>query len=449
MGHLSRVSLGMHRRDFARFSGATLASTALPRPLWASLAHPPTPSINAARLNAHIAALSAFGRNPQGGVSRLAYSQADLDARSYVTRLMQEAGLAVRVDTAGNIIARRTGREAAAPPIVFGSHLDSVPEGGNYDGPVGTLGAVEVAQSLGEAGISTVHPLDVVVWQNEEGGTWGSDLVTSEATDRALATVATSGKTIREGIALLGGDPSKLASARLRKGGVHAYIELHIEQGGNLDRSHTQIGVVEGIVGLREWNVTVEGVANHAGTTPMPDRHDAMLSAARFTEMVHRVVTSDPGRQVGTVGRMQAFPGAPNVIPGRVLCTLELRDLDDAKIQRLFDVVRAEALRIGARNGTTFAFTEFVSHESAACDARIRTAIGNAAKRLGYSTMSLPSGAGHDAQNMARVGPMGMIFIPSVAGISHAPKEYSTPEAVARGADVLLATVLAVDDMRF
>lgn len=439
----------MHRRDFARLTGAALASAALPRSLRASLARPLAPSINAPRLNAHLAALGAFGRNPQGGVTRLAYSQADLDARSYVTQLMHDAGLAVRVDAAGNIFGRRAGSDAAAAPILFGSHLDSVPEGGNYDGPVGTLGAVEVAQSLAEAGVFTIHPLHVVVWENEEGGTWGSDLVTSEATDRALATIATSGKTIREGVALLGGDPSRLTSARLRKGDVHAYIELHIEQGGNLDKSRTQIGVVEGIVGLREWNVTIEGVANHAGTTPMPDRHDAMLSAARFTELVNRVVTSEPGRQVGTVGRIQAFPGAPNVIPGRVVCTLELRDLDDAKIQRLFDVVRAETLRIGALNGTTFAFNEFVSHESAVCDARIRTAIGNAARGLGYSTMSLPSGAGHDAQNMARVGPMGMIFIPSVAGISHAPKEYSTPEAVARGADVLLATVLAVDGMTF
>ena len=437
----------MHRRDFTRLAGATLASASLPRSLRASLARPFAPSINAARLNARIAALGAFGKNPQGGVTRLAYSQADLDARSYVTMLMHDAGLAVRVDAAGNIFGRRAGRDAAASPIVFGSHLDSVPEGGNYDGPVGTLGAVEVAQSLGEAGISTIHPLDVVVWENEEGGTWGSDLVTSEATERALATVATSGKTIREGVALLGGDPSKLGSARLRRGDVHAYLELHIEQGGNLDKSHTQIGVVEGIVGLREWNVTIEGIANHAGTTPMPDRHDAMLSAARFTELVHRVVTSEPGRQVGTVGRIQAFPGAPNVIPGRVVCTLELRDLDDARIQRLFDVVRAESLRIGALNGTTFAFNEFVSHESAVCDARIRTAINGAATGLGYSTMSLPSGAGHDAQNMARVGPMGMIFIPSIAGISHAPKEYSAPDAVARGAEVLLATVLAVDGM--
>lgn len=439
----------MHRRDFARFTGATLASAALPRSLWASRTHPPASAINAARLSAHLTALSAFGKNPQGGVSRLAYSQADLDARSYVTQLMREAGLAVRVDAVGNIFGRRAGRDAAARPIMFGSHLDSVPEGGNFDGPVGTLGALEVAQSLAEAGVSTVHPLDVVVWENEEGGTWGSHLVTSEPTEQELATVAASGKTIREGIALLGGDPTKLMSARLRNGDVHAYLELHIEQGGILDKSRTQIGVVEGIVGLREWNVTIVGAANHAGTTPMPDRHDAMLSAARFTEMVNRVVTSAPGRQVGTVGRIQAFPGAPNVIPGRVVCTLELRDLDDAKVQRLFDAVRGEARRIGALNGTTFAFDEFVTHESATCNTRIRAAITDAARGLHYSTMSLPSGAGHDAQNMARIGPMGMIFIPSVAGISHAPKEYSTPEAVAHGAEVLSAAVLAVDRMQF
>jgi N-carbamoyl-L-amino-acid hydrolase len=244
---------------------------------------------------------------------------------------------------------------------------------------------------------------------------------------------------------MLGGDPDRLASARLHRGDVHGYLELHIEQGGTLDREKTDIGIVEGIVCLREWDVTVEGFANHAGTTAMADRHDAMLAGARFTEMVNRVVTGEPGRQVGTVGRLQAYPGAPNVVPGRVLCTLELRDLDDRKVQRLYDTIVAEAAKIGARNGTTFSFHEFVSHESALCDERVRALIGTTARALGFTTKSLPSGAGHDAQNLARVGPMGMIFIPSVGGISHSPKEFSRPQDVTNGANVLLGAVLALD----
>ncbi|MBI1808349.1 MAG: Zn-dependent hydrolase [Gemmatimonadetes bacterium] len=437
----------MHRRDLVRLAATAAATSILPRIARAKAWSSAVPKIDAARLDSHLRELAVFGRNPQGGVTRLAYSRADLDARAYASGLMRQAGLSVRVDAAGNIIGRRAGKDVSAPPLLFGSHIDSVPEGGNFDGPVGSLGAIEVAQTLTEAGLVTDHPLDVVIWQNEEGGTWGSHLVTSDPTDQELATVANSGHTLREGIALLGGDPARLSSARLRRGDVHAYLELHIEQGGLLDKAQREIGIVEGIVGLREWNVTVEGMANHAGTTPMPDRHDAMLAAARFTEMVNRVVTEEAGRQVGTVGKMQAFPGAPNVVPGRVLCTLELRDLDDAKIQRLFDEVRAEAGKIGALNGTSFSFQEFVTHEGARCDPKIRGLIGDAAARLGYSTMSLPSGAGHDAQNLARVCPMGMIFVPSVAGISHAPKEYSTPEAVARGAQLLLASVLAVDTM--
>lgn len=305
------------------------------------------------------------------------------------------------------------------------------------------------ARTFAEQGVTTRHPLWVACWQNEEGGTWGSHLVTAESTSAERATVARSGKSIDEGIRALGGDPSRLATARLRTGGVHGYLELHIEQGGHLDRRKLDIGIVEGIVGLREWDVTIDGFANHAGTTPMNERRDAMLAAARFTEMVNRVVTAEPGRQVGTVGRIQAFPGAPNVVPGKVTCTLELRDLDDRKIQRLYDGIVAEAQTIGARNGTTFGFHEFVTHESALCNERVRTLIGASAGALNFTTLSLPSGAGHDAQNLARVCPMGMIFIPSVGGISHSPREFSRAADITNGANVLLGAVLAMDAADF
>lgn len=394
-------------------------------------------------------AISEFGKNPQGGVTRLAYSDADLAARAYATQLLNDAKLIVRVDSAGNIFGRRAGSDPLTRPIVFGSHVDSVPEGGCYDGNVGVLGAVEVARTLGEHGITTRHPIDVVIWQNEEGGTWGSHLVTAAVTDAELTTIARSGKSIRDGITFIGGNLAALATARIAKGSVHGYLELHIEQGGNLDREKLDIGIVEGIVALREWDVTIDGFANHAGTTPMNERRDAMLSAARFTEMVNRVVTGEPGRQVGTVGRIQAFPGAPNVVPGKVTCTLELRDLDDRKVQRLYETIVRESATIGRRNDTSFAFHEFVSHESALCDERVRAIIGATAKELGFSTKSLPSGAGHDAQNMARVCPMGMIFIPSVGGISHAPKEYSRPQDITNGANVLLAALLRMDAATF
>jgi N-carbamoyl-L-amino-acid hydrolase len=243
----------------------------------------------------------------------------------------------------------------------------------------------------------------------------------------------------------IGGTPTRLNEIRRQRGDVAAYLELHIEQGGTLERDGVNIGVVEGIVGINQWEVTVTGTQNHAGTTPMDQRQDALLSAARFIDMVNRVVRAESGRQVGTVGRIQAIPGAPNVIPGRVVCTLELRDLDAAKIQRLFHEIESEAQRIGAAGGTTIAFRSLHENVPAPSDPAVRGMIADAAKSFGYSSRVMPSGAGHDAQAMAQLGPMGMIFIPSIGGISHSPKEFSSAEDIVRGARVLLAAVLLAD----
>ncbi len=445
MGQLA----GMHRRHFSRLLAGAAAGALLPRATWAGRA-PRALAVNGARLNGDLTALAAFGRNPQGGVTRLAYTEPDLQARRYVMDRMREAGLAVRTDRAGNLFGRRAGTDAAARPIVFGSHVDSVPEGGNYDGNVGVIGAVEVVRTLNEQRVTTRHPLDVVVWQNEEGGTWGSNMATAaRITAEELALTARSGVTLRDGVTMLGGNPDLLEETRIRPGTVHGYLELHIEQGGTLHGAGIPIGVVEGIVALHQWEVTIEGFANHAGTTPMDQRRDAMLAAARFTELVNRTVRGEPGRQVGTVGRMQAYPGAPNVIPGKVVCTLELRDLDQGKVVRLYEAIRAGAERIAADTGTSFAYKPLTVHDPALCDPRVRALIGDSAAARGMATRSLPSGAGHDAQNMARVGPMGMIFIPSVDGISHSPREYSTPEAITTGANVLLEAVLRLDAARF
>ncbi|HEY2375266.1 MAG TPA: Zn-dependent hydrolase [Gemmatimonadaceae bacterium] len=407
------------------------------------------PRVNGDRLNRHLAELSRFGANPQGGVTRLAYSDADRHGREYVLGLMRDAKLTPTIDAAGNIIASRPGRDASLEPILFGSHIDSVPEGGNYDGDVGSLSAIEVAQTLGEQGITTKHPLQVVVWQNEEGGLYGSRAVSGQLTTDELQNVSRSGKTIAEGIAFLGGNVQKLATARRAKGAIAGYLELHIEQGGTLERDHIDIGIVEGIVGIKQWEVTVTGFANHAGTTPMDQRHDALLAAARFVEAVNRIVTSVPGRQVGTVGRIQALPGAPNVIPGQVVCTLELRDLDAAKVDSLYSSISSEATRIGAQNGTSFAFHMLHENAPAPSDPRVRTLIAESARELGLTSRVMPSGAGHDAQAMATIGAMGMIFIPSIGGISHAPKEFSKPGDIVNGANVLLATLLRLDETRW
>jgi len=432
----------MNRRTFNTSLLGTLASTVLGRPVSRVQSQL---RVNGKRINDHLKALSEFGKNPQGGVSRVAYSDADRQGREYAMGLMRSARLDVSIDAAGNILGRRKGSDAALPPLMIGSHIDSVPEGGNYDGDVGSMGAIEVAQTLAENNMTTRHPLEVIIFQNEEGGLIGSRAIDGELTERELDLVSRSGKTIREGIRFIGGDPSKLGSVRRKKGEIAAYVELHIEQGGVLDAEKIDIGVVEGIVGINWWDVTIDGFANHAGTTPMNKRNDSLLAAARFIEAVNRIVTSVPGRQVGTVGRIQALPGAPNVIPGKVILSLELRDLDAARIAMFYQKIYAEAQQIASASGTKFDFKEINVNIPAPTDERIKRLIGESAKELGLSAKLMPSGAGHDAQDMARLGPVGMIFIPSVGGISHSPREFSRPEDIANGANVLLHTLLKLD----
>lgn len=400
--------------------------------------------VSGRRIIDNLNALSAFGKNPEGGVSRVAYSEADLKGREFVAGLMRNAKLDVVIDAAANIIGRRAGSEKL-PPLLFGSHVDSVPQGGNYDGVVGSLGAIEVAHTLADNNVTTRHPLEVVIFQNEEGGLIGSRAMDGELTEKELDLVSRSGKTIREGIKYLGGDPTKLATVRRKGGDIAAYLELHIEQGGNLEAEKINIGVVEGIVGINWWDVTIEGFANHAGTTAMDNRQDALLAAAKFIQAVNQIVTSVPGRQVGTVGRIQALPGAPNVIPGKVVLSLELRDLDAAKIKMLYDKIFAAAQQIGSTSNTRFSFNEINVNIPAPTDERIRRMIVESATELGLTTKQMPSGAGHDAQDMAQLAPVGMIFVPSVRGISHSPMEFSRPDDVVNGANVLLQTLLKLD----
>lgn len=437
----------MNRRDFNAMMFGGLAATTLPKHWLSGLAQQSDLRVNDARINTRLTALAEFGKNPQGGVSRVAYSDFDKAARAVVMDWMREAKLDPVIDFAGNIIGRRRGMDASLKPILFGSHIDSVPEGGNYDGNVGSIGAIEVAQTMAERTIATRHPLEIVVWQNEEGGLYGSRAVSGQLTAAELKNVSNSGKTIEQGITFIGGDVSRIAEVKRNKGDIAGYLELHIEQGGTLEKEKIDIGVVQGIVGIKQWQVTVTGVQNHAGTTAMADRHDALLAASKFVQAVNRVVTSTPGRQVGTVGRIQALPGAPNVISGNVLCTLELRDLDDAKVIRLYNTIQTAVREIERANGVKFEFASLHENIAAPSDPRMRGVVAEAAKSLGLTSRLMPSGAGHDAQAMAQIGPMGMIFIPSVGGISHSPKEYSTPKDIANGANVLFRAVMAADKL--
>ena len=401
---------------------------------------------DSARVQEHLQELAHFGANPEGGVSRVAFSDADIAGRVYVRRLMEAAGLEVRIDAAGNLIGRREGSDRKLPAIIVGSHTDSVPHGGNYDGDVGVTGGIEVAQQLRDRHIRLRHPLEVVDFTDEEGGLVGSRAMAGELSPATLDLVNSSGRSVRAGIRALGGDPDAIGRAGRNPSDLVAYLELHIEQGGTLEHTRTDIGVVEGIVGIQWWEATVTGVANHAGTTPMDQRHDALLAASELVLAVNAAAVAVPGRQVATVGRIRAEPGAPNVIPGRVVLSVEARDLDAARIGAVFERIRARSAEIAQARGVTIEFRDLEATAAPALtDPRIQRIIASEARALGLTTMAMPSGAGHDAQDIARIAPIGMIFVPSVGGISHAPREYTAPADIANGVTVLLRSVVAID----
>jgi N-carbamoyl-L-amino-acid hydrolase len=441
---MSKGFSSMKRRQFLQHSAAFAAL-----PLFGTdrrgFALPSAPlHVNSARLNGWLTAFDKIGRTTTG-INRVAYSPADLAGRAFTLDLFRQSGLTPRIDTAGNILARVEGTNAALKPILIGSHVDSVTDGGNFDGPVGSFAAIEVARSLREQNVRLRHPLEVVVWQNEEGGTIGSKLAIGDMTDADFDKVARSGKTIWEGLGLVGGNVTRWREAIRKSGDLACYIELHIEQGGLLEKAGLQIGVVQGIVGLRWSEVTITGFANHAGATPMDQRQDAMLAAARFTVAVNEAIRSEPGRQVATVGRLNVSPNTTNVIPGQVVLTVDLRDLDKAKLTRFQQRFEQIGRDIGAASGTTFAFKQLVDSDPAISDPKVMGWIDSSAASLGLTRQRMPSGAGHDAQEIARIAPMGMIFVPSVGGISHSPREFSKAEDIAHGADVLLNAVIAAD----
>jgi N-carbamoyl-L-amino-acid hydrolase len=403
------------------------------------------PRVNAHRLNQNLDALASYGRDANGQPNRVAFSDGDLEGRAFVIGLMEKAGLKTTVDAAGNIIGRKPGTRDLKP-IGIGSHIDMVPHGGNYDGCVGSMAAIEVAQTLQDKGIETKHPLEVLIFSNEEGGVMGSRALAGALKPEALGVVNSTGYSMGQGIQRLGGDTTRLKEVVRPKGSMAAFVELHIEQGGILDRENRDIGVVEGIVGLRWWDVAIRGMANHAGTTPMNMRQDALLAAARFIQAVNEEALKMEGKQVATVGRITANPGAPNVIPGEVVLSLEIRDLTDATIDTLYENIQKRAQKIASDSGTTFAFTALDTTGKPALTAEwIQTEIRRAADGLDLSHRQMQSGAGHDAQDMALICPVGMIFIPSQGGISHSPDEYSSPEDIANGANVLLSTLLQLD----
>ncbi len=410
----------------------------------------PSYTVSKERLLNNLKKLSEFGINKNNGNNRVAYSDYDVQAREYLKEYMENLGLKVEVDYAANIIARKEGANKKLKPIIFGSHIDAVPNGGHFDGPLGVIGGIESLETILDDKIITSHPLELIIFTNEEGGVFGSRALAGKLNDDALEVKTASGFTNGEGVDRLGGNQKRIFEVTKSSNDYHAFVELHVEQGNVLNKSNIDIGVVTGIVGLKWWDVTIEGFANHAGTTPMDERKDPMITAADFILLVKNVVNEIPGNQVGTVGKIEALPGAPNVIPGKVKLSLEIRDLDESKIDFLFREIEKKAKIIASNNETTISFSSIdINASPALMNKQIQSLIIDATNELNYSFKKMPSGAGHDAQDMAIIVPSGMIFIPSVDGISHSPKEFSTDEDVYKGTNILLNTILKLDKEKF
>ncbi|UWX55269.1 Zn-dependent hydrolase [Maribacter litopenaei] len=403
-------------------------------------------SVNQDRLEQRIFDLAKFGLQDNGETERVAFSDADLEAHQWVVNELTNMGLETHTDFAGNIVGTRAGTKKDKKPIVFGSHIDRVPNGGNYDGCVGSMAALEVIQTLNENNIKTKHPFQVIIFSNEEGGVMGSRAIAGHLGKSALGVKNSTGYTMGEGIMRLGGDTTRIKDVERKEGDVAAFLELHIEQGGILDTEQVDIGVVEGIVGLKWWDVEFTGFANHAGTTPMNSRQDALLAAAKFIVAVNEITNSFEGAQVGTVGRIKAEPGAPNVIPGKVTASLEIRDLSSEVIQKVFEAIKTKTEEIAASSNVKVEFLPLdTTSDPAIMDSDFQKIIAENAQSLGLSYKFMPSGAGHDAQDMAIIAPTAMIFVPSKGGISHSPKEFTSAKDMANGANVLLKSLISLD----
>ncbi len=411
---------------------------------------PASAAINSTRLNDHLNALGAIGRD-EFGMQRVAFSRQDVAGRDYVSNLMRGAGMSVRIDPAGNIIGRTEGADPTLPAIVLGSHTDTVPSGGAYDGALGVIGAIEVVEALRDTGRTPRHPIEVMVFTNEEGTSFHRWLLGSRAVaglweSEDFAAVADDGATLTDTLPNIGGNISRIEAARRRPEEFACYFELHIEQGPTLHRGGFPIGVVTSITGRSVYHVDIVGEANHAGTTPMALRRDAMSAAAQIALAVRRIAGEMEVCRVGTVGSMDVHPNAGNVIPGRVQMGVEFRDERMESLAGAEVELRRTAEEVGHAEQVAITVTAQRNTPSVPISGNMQQLVADASEMAGLEHVSLPSGAGHDAQAIAAITPAAMVFVPSVGGISHAPAEFSTPEDCANGAQVLLNALLLADE---
>lgn len=404
--------------------------------------------INSDRLWDRLGQLGSIGKQEAGGITRLSFTPEERAAKDLVTGFMKEAGLTVREDEVGNLIGRKEGKNPTAPVVLVGSHIDSVPNGGDYDGPLGVLAGVEALQTLQEQGIETEHPIEVIAFTDEEGTRFGYGMIGSRGIAGLikrdeLEQADQNGITIAEAMRQTGLDPDRTSLAARTPGSVKAYVELHIEQGKVLESRGLSVGIVTGVAGPLWLNFVLEGEAGHAGATPMNLRRDPMAAAAQVMLAIEEEA-GRTGTSVGTVGRLQAFPGGVNVIPGRVEFSLDLRDVDEAIRDEVEQRICERAKAICAERNVTLKVELLQRIAPAVCSDDIQHAVAEACEAEGLEAFRLPSGAGHDCMQLVELCPVGMIFVRSKDGISHNPAEFTTKEDCANGAQVLYRTVLSL-----
>ncbi|MFM7705196.1 MAG: Zn-dependent hydrolase [Rubrivivax sp.] len=415
----------------------------------AAPASPAVPAhVNGPRLWQRLMTLAAIGATPRGGVCRLALTDLDRQGREQFVAWARELGCTLRVDAIGNLFARRAGADDTLPAVATGSHIDTQPTGGRFDGNYGVLAGLEVLHTLNDAGIRTRAPLEVCVWTNEEGSRFvpvmmGSGVYAGAFTlAHALAARDTAGTSVAEalaGIGFAGGAPAALADGAPRFG---AYFEAHIEQGPVLEDAGTTIGVVTGALGQRWYDVTVQGMEAHAGPTPMRLRRDALQPAAALMQRVVAIAQDEQPDGRGTVGQVSVFPNSRNVIPGRVRFTVDFRHAEASALARMDARLREAAAQL-ERAGIEIQVEQVVEYAPTAFDTELAALVREGARRGGHSHQDIVSGAGHDAVYVARTAPAAMIFVPCKDGISHNEIEDARPEHLAAGADVLLHAMLA------
>jgi len=400
--------------------------------------------INGERLWASLMELAQIGATPKGGVCRLTLTDLDKQGRDLVTRWAREAGMSVTIDKIGNGFMRRPGRNNSLPPIMTGSHIDTQPTGGKFDGNYGVLAGIEVVRTLNDLGIETEAPIEVAFWTNEEGSRFvpvmmGSGVFAKAFTlEHAYAARDTDGKSVHDELKRIG----YIGSEEPGQHPIGAYFETHIEQGPVLEDNDITIGVVQGVLGIRWFDCTVTGMEAHAGPTPMALRRDAMQVAAPIVQEVVATALRHAPHGRGTVGMVQVHPNSRNVIPGRVKFSIDLRNSTDAVVDQMADEVKAFAARLSQQSGLSVKIELVSSYSAIGFHADCIDAVARAAQQLGYSNMPVVSGAGHDAVYMAKLAPSGMIFIPCKDGISHNEIEDAKAEHITAGCNVLLHAML-------